>query len=256
MESLKEAVLALDPGAVAMARRAGAGAAATLKELVGHREALVRELALQGLLELGGGSAVEACLGLALDDHPQVREAAVRGLGAMMDPAKAPALLEFYDKCPDPATRRHLALAYGKMDRAPAAPLRERMPKEREAEALEGLVVAAARLGDAEAQKEFLKGLQEAEGPDARGRFLGYAGYSAQPWVLKPLLPFLDDRSLLLRAGADGRSEVPEHLRTCDVATNVFLSISKGRFSFKPDPAIRYGDPEIDEVRRFLKGLP
>ncbi len=255
METLKEMVLALDPGALALARQAGAGAAAALRELAGRPEAPVRVLALQVLLEAGGTAAVEACLSAALDDHPQVRAVAVRGLAALLDPARAPALLDLYDRCPDPETRRQLALAYGKMDKADAAALKKRQEKEREPEALEGLVAAAARLGDKDAQAEFARRLQAASSPEARARFLEYAELIGAPWVLKALLPLLDDATPVARVGADGRGEVPEYLKARDAAVNLATAIAKRKSPFKVDAGTSYGEPEVEDVRRFLKGL-
>jgi len=256
MDDLREAVLAGDAGALMLARRSGAASAPALRELLGHAEAHVRETALLGMMELGVAAALEACQKAALDGHPQVRSAAVRGLSAFLDPSRASVLLELYDRSPDAETRRHLALAYGKMEKAPPAPLKERLAKEREDRAIEGMVAAAARLGDKDAQAEFLKRLQAATGVEARARFLEHVEYVGAPWVLKALVPLLDDASPAVRTGADGRGEVPEYLRVRDAAVNLATSISRRKSPFRVEPGLAYGDPETDDVRRFLKGLP
>ncbi len=256
METVKEAVISLDPGALALARQAGGGAAAQLRELLRRPEAPVRILALQALLETGGAAAVEACLAAALDDHPQVRATAAAGLGTRLDPSRAASLLDLYDRCADAATRRLLALAYGRLDGADPSALTKRRERERDAEALEGLTAAAARLGHKEAQAEFARLLQASSGPDARGRFLGYVEYIGAPWVLKALLPLLDDPTPAWRAGADGRSEIPEYMRVRDAAVLLVSAISKRKWPFKAEAGTVFGEAEVDEVRRFLKGLP
>jgi HEAT repeat protein len=253
MDDLREAVLAGDAGALMLVRRSGAASAPVLRELLGRPEAHVRETALLGMMEIGGTAALEACQKAALDGHPQVRSAAVRGLSAFLDPSRASVLLELYDRSPDAETRRHLALAYGRMEKAPPGPLKERRAKEREDRAIEGLVVAAARLGDKDAQAEFLKRLQAAE---ARARFLEHVEYIGAPWVLKALLPLLDDASPAVRTGADGRGEVPEYLRVRDAAVNLATTISRRKSPFRVEPGLAYGDPETEDVRRFLRGLP
>jgi HEAT repeat protein len=256
MDDLREAVLSGDSGALVLARRSGAASTPVLRDLLGHAESPVRELALLGMMELGSGLALEACLKAALDGHPQVRAAAVKGLSALLDPSRASALLDLYDRSPDAETRRHLALAYGKLEKAPPGPLKERLAKEREDRAIEGLVVAAARLGDKDAQAEFLKRMQAAAGIEGRARFLDHVEYVGAPWVLKALLPLLDDAAPAVRTGADGRGEVPEYLRVRDAAVNLATSISKRKSPFKVEPGLAYGDPETEDVRRFLKGLP
>lgn len=256
MDDLRRAVLAGDAGALVLARRSGAAAAPVLRDLLGRAEDHVRETALLGMMELGGAAALEACQKSALDGHPQVRSAAVRGLSAFLDPSRASVLMELYDRSPDAETRRHLALAYGKMEKASPAPLKERLAKEREDRAIEGLVLAAARLGDKDAQSEFLKRMQAAPAGEGRARFLEHVEYIGAPWVLKALLPFLDDPFPGVRTGADGRGEVPEYLRVRDAAVNLATSISKRKSPFRVEPGLAYGDPETEDVRRFLKGLP
>lgn len=255
MDALKEAVVAQDAGGLALVRSSGPTAAATLRELLRHPEAGVRALAILCLLEARVPEAVEACREAALDANPQVRATAVRGLSLLLEPARAALLLELYDRATDPETRRQLALAYGRVDKADPSALRKRREAEREPAALEGLAVAGARLGDKDAQAEFGRLLQAAGDPDGRRRFLEYAELLRAPWLLKALLPVLDDLTPLFRTGADGRAELPEHLRACDAAATLAAAVSGRKFSFAVGRAAAYPPAAIDEVRRALQSM-
>ena len=256
MDDLGKAVLGGDAGAILLARRSRAAALPVLRELLSHAEAPARELALLGVLEAGGPEALEACRKAALDGHPQVRAAAVRALPALLDPAGAGVLLELFDRCPDGETRRGLALAYGRMEGAAAGPLKERRAREGDARAREGLLVAAARLGDAEAQAEFLRLMEGAAGAGERAGYLELAEYIGAPWVLKGLLPYLDDLSPVLRVGADGRGEVPEHLRVRDAAAGLAVSIGRLRISSRIEADTPWEDREVEEIRSQLRRIP
>lgn len=256
MEELRQAILAGDAGAILLVRRSRAAALPVLQELLNHPEASVRELSLRGMTETGGAPAVEACLKAALDGHPQVRAAAVRALASLLDPPRAGVLLEIFDKCPDPATRRQLALAYGKMEGAPAAPLKERRAKEGDAGVREGLLAAAARKGEEEARSEFLRLLQAAPPGPERVRYLELAEYIGAPWIPKGLVPYLDDLTPAFRTGADGRLERPEYLRVRDVAGGLAISLGRLRTSFPWDPGLPLDDRQTEEIRRLLGPLP
>jgi hypothetical protein len=73
---------------------------------------------------------------------------------------------------------------------------------------------------------------------------------------LKPLLPVLEDQSTMVRIGVDGRPEIPEYLRACDLAINLVTAISRKSFSFQIDQKTNYTAAQIAEVRGFLKSLP
>jgi hypothetical protein len=256
MDALKEAVLAGDSGAIALARPAGPSAAPVLRELARHADPGVRVVALLAVTELGGGEALEACRAAATDGHPQVRAASLRGLDLLLDAGRAAVLLELLASSGDPETRRQLALAYGRREKVDPAPLRKRRESEKDPVAAEGLAVALARLGDRDAQAEFSRLFQAATEPDARLRFLEYAAEMRAPWVLRAVGPALDDATPLVRIGTDGRGEVPEYLRACDVAVNLIAALSGKRLSFAPGKAVAYPPAAVDEARRVLQSMP
>jgi len=257
MDTLKQQVLKDDPAAAVRARQIGRKAAPMLKDLAKHAEAGVRETALNCLKETGGPEASQAALEALADDDVQVAAAAVGVLQKHYDPKDSGPLLAGYDKCLHPLVRQELALLVGRGDKAAdLAGLKKRRVAEKEAEAAEGAVVALARLGDKESQEEFVRQLHASKERGRRRYLVDYVSYINAPWVLKPLLPLLDDKEVIVRIALDARPDLDVNLRTCDVVVNQAAKISGRKFAFKVEEYKTYSDAEVDEARRFLKGLP
>jgi HEAT repeat protein len=255
-EQLKQAVLKGDSSAYALARQLGRKANPTLLELAKNPEPMVRMDTMLCLAEAGGPEAVEALIAGLSDENPQVCGAALDGAGKHATSAQLPQLYKAYDTSPHGVYRGHIALLIGKLDKADPKELKKRKAEELDEDAREGLVVALARLGDKEEQQEFVTRLHASKGR-VRGRWLDHGKYIHQPWLLKPLIPVLDDKEAVVRIGADDpESKIPEYLRACDVAVNLAASISARKFSFKVDGITNYAEPQVDEVRRFLKTVP
>jgi len=255
-EQLKQAVLKGESSAYDLARQLGRKANPTLLELAKNPDPMVRMDTMLCLKETGGPEAVEALITGLTDENPQVAGAAVDGVRKHATAAQLPALFKAYDACPHGTYRHHIALLIGLQATADVKELKKRKTDELDADAREGLVVALSRLGDKEEQQEFVTRLHASKGR-VRGRWLDHGKYIHQPWLLKPLLPVLDDKEPVVRIGADAPNEpIPEYLRACDVAVNLAASIANRKFSFKVDGITNYPDPQVDEVRRFLKTQP
>lgn len=256
MDILKQQILAKDPGAAVRAKQLGRPANPMLLDFAKNEDADLRRVAMYCLRETGGPEAAKAMIAALADEEPQVAAVAAGGLHKLFDPAFAPQLIQALDKAEEGSTRYEIALLLGRMDKA--VDLKEfakRRAADQDPRAQEGHLAAFARLGDKPSQEEFVRLLQASKERELR-RFLAHVAYISQPWVLKPLVPLLDRKENLVRYGVDARPTSDINLRTCDVATSVAMQVSQRKFTFKMEEYKPYTDPQIDEVRRYLKGLP
>ena len=216
MPDLVQQVLEKEPAATLTAKEIGPSANTELIKLTRNDDAKVRRIAVYCLEETGGADAAVAFARLTLDDDSQVRAAALDGLF------------------------RHQA------DVVPE--IEKRYQAEKDPQAKEGLVVALSERGDTRAQAEFLQGLQGSRNRD-RARYLDYAGKIKAKWLLPGLLPILDDKTPLVWIGVDGRPDLPQSLRACDIAVNLIAEITGHKFSFPIAGNVNYTEEQIAEVK-------
>jgi HEAT repeat protein len=257
MEQLKAMVLKQDPTANLRAEKLGKAASPMLRELAKHADDGVRLLAVQCLMSSGGPDASAAFLAALTDGNAQVAGEAGRGLfQTSVDAKSQTALFEAFDKTPHGSVRGLVARLIGTLDKAADVPgLRKRWEAESDATAKEDETIALARLGVKEAQEDFVRRLHAAKEWRLREYLERHVRYVGQPWILKPLLPILDDQTKLINLNVDGLKEPPMDVRACDLAATRAAQISGRKFSFKPEDLKIYSDAEIEEVRRALKSL-
>lgn len=254
MPTLVELVRAKDYTACLAVRGEGPAAVPALLGFANDRDSEVRELALHCLDEVGGPGAERAfCVGL-LDRDAQVRSAAMKGAGHHCTNDSIEALNHAYEQSPEAVVRENVMLILGALPGMEAAKLRGRWEREKLPLAQDGGRAALARLGDPKAQEEFSARLLASTGAE-RVRLFEYAGYIRQPFLLKTLLPILDDAADGLRIGADGVAECPYALKFRDMAVNLAFAISRHRFTFEVLPNVNYIDSQVAEVRQHLAGL-
>ena len=249
LDELARAVQASDAGATSMARRIGAGAVPRLRALLDAPAFEVRELAVDCLAATMVEAAVPALVLALADPHVQVAMAAASGLESLGRPMHVPVLIDALDRPKHPLVRRALALVVGRV----AGPgkidaLRARLDAESSPLAREGLVMALARLGDADARTRFV----DREGEDLE-YWLEDADYLAGPWLLPTLGRLLDDQTPILWVnGAAGQAYT---LRACDLALVRIARITGHRFEFQGAGARSFSPGELDEARRFIVGV-
>ncbi len=192
------------------------------------------------------------------DPYERIGWQAGRGLFQSGVDAKAqPALFEAFDKTRYGSMRGIVARLIGTLDqKADVAALRKRWEAETDETAKEDETIALARLGVKEAQEDFVRRLYAAKEWNLREYLEKHVRYMGRPWILKPLLPVLDDKSKLINLNVDGRPEPPINVRACDLAATRAAQISGRSFSFKPEEYDIYSDAQIEEVRRYLRTLP
>ncbi len=256
MDVLKKQVLEKNRSASLRAKQLGRKANPVLLELAKHADPGVRIIAVFCLKETGGTEVFPGLIAALSDPDLQVAGAAAFALDRLYDPALAAPLLQAYVGIPHPSIRHKAALLIGRGDRkADPVELRKRMDAEKNPDAAEGCLVALARLGDKPAQEEFVRRLHASKGP-VRRRFLAHGAYIGATWLLKPLLPVLDDKEELVHSGVDAKPSLDKEIRACDLAVNLAGKISGRKFSFPIQEFGVYSDPQVEEVRRFLKTLP
>jgi HEAT repeats len=250
MQNLIQQVLDKQPAAALTARQIGPSANAELIKLTRNDDAKVRRVALYCLDETGGADAAITFVRMTLDDDSQVRGAALQGLIHHQDAAVPATLLDAFDQSPNAYVRQQLMLVAGKLPGVATAEIERRYRAEQDPQAKEGLVVALSTRGDSHAQGEFIHGLHASENRD-RARYLDYAEQIKAAWLLPALAPILDDKTPLVWIGVDGKPELPQSLRACDIAVNLIAAISRHKFSF-PVGGKNYTDAQIAEVKAFL----
>jgi hypothetical protein len=250
MQNLIQQVLDKQPAAALTARQIGPSANAELIKLTRNDDAKVRRVALYCLDETGGADAAITFARMTLDDDSQVRGAALQGLIHHKDAAMPATLLDAFDQSPNAYVRQQLMLVAGKLPGLATAEIERRYRAEQDPQAKEGLVVALSERGDTHAQGEFIHGLHASENRD-RARYLDYAEQIKAAWLLPALAPILDDKTPLVWIGVDGKQELPQSLRACDIALNLIAAISGHKFSF-PVGGKNYTDAQIAEVKAFL----
>lgn len=256
MQALVQSILDKDPRATLLVKKVGSAANSELQKLAQHKDQEVREIALLCLNETGGPDAAMTFVRSLRDEDSQVRAVALRGLQRDPDLAVYPALLQTYDNSADSYVRQQIPLIIGRMRGSiDVQELKQRYKAEKDSAAQEGGIVASARLNDKEAQTEFIKRLHASQAR-VRARYLEYCEYIHAPWLLKPLLPILDDKTPMVRVGVDARPDLIESLRACDLAINLIAAISGRKFSFAINRATNYNDTQLTEVRRYVQGLP
>ena len=256
MDVLKKQVLEKNRSASLRAKQLGRKANPVLLELAGHADPGVRLIAVFCLKETGGSEVFPGLIAALSDPDLQVAGAAAFALDRLYDPALGAPLLQAYDRIPHPSIRHQTALLIGRADRkADPVELRKRMEAEKNPDAAEGCLVALARLGDKPAQEEFVRRLHASKSA-VRRRFLAHGTYIGAAWLLKPLLPVLDDKEELVHSGIDAKPELDKEIRACELAVNLVGKITGRNFSFPIKEFSVYTDQQVDEVRRYLKTLP
>ena len=254
MAALTDRILAKDfDGGAMETARLGPAAAPDLLPLTSHADPEVRALAVECLARTGSPIAARALVRALPDPEVSVSLAAASGLKVLATAELAPDLLVAFDAIPDSTARDEVATLLGTLDGWAPPLLRQRVGREPDAAVRERMIVALARRGEPEARAEFARWLGEA-GPRDSPRLVKHARYIAQPWLLRPLLPLLEDwtPALHLVEGAPG----PPSLRVCDLAVDLVSEISGQQFAGAPKPLTSYDLAVIDEVKAFLAAIP
>lgn len=253
-QSVRDKILVGDWSAAETAKQVGPPTVAEIRDLLTHEDRRIRIITITSIEEAGGPDAASAVAQGLLDPDAQVRTTAVRALHRHPDPALYPRLMEVYDQSSDSMVKHHIPMIVARNDDriTDTTPLLDRWNKETDADALEGMIVGLARLGNEDAQIQFVQLLHSSSGK-TRDRFLRHAEYIHQSWLLKPLGPILLDDTKLRYLGPHGRDV---DLRACDIALNLIADISSKRFSFAVSPRANYTREQLAEVKTYVEELP
>jgi hypothetical protein len=253
LQNLIQSVLNKDPSAAVLAQQIGSKANPELIKLAQHGDPDVRFIALGCLNETGGEGASQAFARALLDIDASVRNAGLQGLMNHPDPAVYNNLLNAYDKSDDENVKKMIPMVAANLgETVKIEDIKNRCRNEKDPEVIEGCLVALAKLGDLEAQKEFGERLISSSGQERR-KYLEYCEYISAPWLLNMLAPLLSDKEEVVFIGLDDQPQFPNYLRACDMVVELVASITGKEFSFPVGGPVNYTDQQLNEVREFLR---
>jgi hypothetical protein len=252
---LKTAVRTGSADAQDLAVQAGPAAVPWLQRQMLNENSRIRLTAFYCLLRIGGPHIMDTCVRALYDTQPNIRAGAVREIREHGDRTHVKPLLEAYANSPAGRARDDIALAIRRLDSTfcSVPELKYRWKRETDLGAEEALMVALARLGDKNAQAEFVSRLcfeRRDYSVAGRRRYFDYVEYIHHRWLLKPLALLLTDETPLIYLRT---SDI--HLRACDLAVTLAGSISGQTFTFPIEKGRTYNEPQRSEVGDYLNSL-
>jgi hypothetical protein len=244
-----------DSSALKAAQQLGPKALPALLPLAQHPTSSVRALALECLGRVGGSKAELAIATAFSDADGDVRLQAARFLPPHPGPDAHEPLLAAVQQGKDAYTRRNAAFAYANSAKASKGKLADACAGVQESEARLGCTVGLAKLGEPKARAEFTQKLSLAQGNEL-DRLLTFAESMYGPWLVKALLPVLDNRAASFFVGVDGfQVHKAATLRACDRALNGIVTATGVRFSFEIDDHTQYTDAQLSEAKAYASKL-
>ena len=210
-----------------------------------------RELAVQALVVNNTRGAPAVLLSLTKDREPQVAVAAAQALSKVI-PLPPKEILDALPSRSEPVVRSTLYRWVGTHGKAhDLADLRLRLLAEQDLETAEEGQAAAVRLGGEPERARFKQRVAEAE-PDTAVRTCDQLVYIGQKPLAKALIPWLANRSEVMRLGSDRMIKMA---RMCDLA--VWTSLELGvQMSPKPDRLDVYPQTLLASAHTALVALP
>jgi hypothetical protein len=247
-ETLQTQVETRRPESLATAARMGPAAGPVLARLARHDDPEVRAQALICLKASGGTEAAPTALAALADADATVVANALQVLNAHPPTNDAP-LLAAYDRYEEP--RDQLALIAGRLGtRATVNAWKTRWRSTPSGTAVaNALLTAVARMGDADARREFTNRLDLARGHESPP-WIDRAAYQENAWVLPPLSRLLTRTERAIELTPDDPSDL-RPLRTCDLAANAILRLTGAKLSFPAPRATPYTEKELEDFRRL-----
>jgi HEAT repeats len=247
-DNLESQVENLKPESLATAARLGPSASPLLAHLARQSNPEVRAQALICLRASGGPEAAPTAIA-ALDDPDATVVANALQVLQTYPPSSDVPLLVAYERYEEP--RDQIALIAGRLgSRASVPAWKVKWLAAAPGSALgNALLTAVARMGDPEARREFATRLGNARDYDSPP-WIDRAVYQDDPWVIEPLSKLLDRTERATELTPDDPADL-RPLRTCDLAANAILRLTRAKPAFPAPRATPYSDAEINEIRRL-----
>jgi len=245
--------------------RLGPASIPAVRELALSPDREVRRSALTTLNVLKAPACDDVYLKAVREAEIDLPYIALQGLEAFLEPRHQPDLLGAYDAREEGVVRGAIARTIGTLEgRADFWGVKKRAEAETDEDAKEGLLLALARMGDGPSRAQIAARIPAAKWQEKRDFLERDLAYLKAPWILKPLLPLLDDEEIfydareMFHGPADG--EIPavflQSERVCDRAAVWVAEISRRPFSFVPERMVHFTPAQLEEVRAYLRGLP
>jgi hypothetical protein len=246
--------------------RLGPAQLPALRELAQSPEREPRRSALTVLTVMKAAACDDVYLRAVRDAEDDLPFIALEGLEAVLQPHHQPELLATFDARKDEGRyRAEIARTIGTLEgRADFWELRKRADVEQDEDVREGLRMALARMGDGPSREEIARRIPAGDWRKKRDFLERDLDYLRAPWILKPMLPLLDDEEILYDARemwhGPHDAEIPSHFlqseRVCDRVVVRIAEISGRKFSFPPVRMVHFTPAQLDEVRAYVRGLP
>ncbi|HWV99926.1 MAG TPA: hypothetical protein VNZ64_09565 [Candidatus Acidoferrum sp.] len=250
---LQTMILKHDWAAVDSAAQVGAIALPVLSEDLKHSDELVRSLAVDCIVAVGGAAAPDLLISALGDANEQVRAGAVNGLHERLPAGRETKLLEIWNHSRDLYVRKQIPLVLGRLNTTNTiASLRQLQSRTLPAEVQDAFTSSLAKLGDGDARKQFATMLRDAHGERIK-EVIDLVKYVDQHWIIPDLRPVLDRREMAVDLSTHATTCIR---RGCDLAVDEVLRLSKAKFSFQPTPIGQYTETQIAEVIHFVQIQP
>jgi len=245
--------------------RLGPAEVPALRELARSPEREVRRSTLTALTVMNPPNCEDVYLQAIRDAEDDLPYIALEGLEARLEPRHQPELLAIFDAREEGGYRAEIARTVGTLEgRGDFWELRRRADVEQDEDAREGLRMALARMGDGPSRQEIARRIPTLREHRKRLFLQHEMEYLKAPWILKALLPLLDDQEVHLdmravwhgQPGAEIPPEFRQKERVCDRAAVWVAEISGFRFSFPTERMVEFAESQLEEVRSYVRGLP
>jgi hypothetical protein len=246
-------IRANDPRAIATAAKVGATASPDIAPLADDKKPEVRLLALACLEVTGGEAATQAGMAHVSDPDEQVEGEALQVLHHHPPVGQGDTLFLYFNTAKYPVAREQLPLVAGRLaPKVDSAPWKRAWSSEKDAVVKEHLLVALARMGDKESRETFVKSLHASQG-SASQKWIDYARYMEDKWVVPPLLVMLDRMEKATDLAPDMPNTLPQ--RVCDLAAKAIVAIAGLKMPFPMERVNPFTADELAQIRKAAAAL-
>jgi hypothetical protein len=198
---------------------------------------------------IGGEPAVSAALHALHDRDTEVVAEALSLLHEHPPRQRDLELYKIFKTIDDPFAREQIPMIAGRLSpNLDSRPWIDEMTlREETGVPSDGLVTGLARMGHPRAREHFVRRLLAAQGRRSPA-WIERCAYMEDTWIVAPMAPMLDRYEFALSLNPD---DPDSYLRTCDLAVEVIVALTKAEFDFPVKRIERYTGPELSKVKEI-----
>jgi hypothetical protein len=252
VDEVLKALRAHDWGVIRLAVAAPPSTVAEIERALPQLDDEAREIAVALLVRQNAPNVGQLLLKMTADRNQQVSAGAARGLLVVTDAPRPDAILTALRERENDFVRSRLYLAVGRTkDASKLEELRSIASGEKNREATLDAQAAAVKLGGQPERAAFLERVRTAR-QDQAVSVSDHLLYINDPKLAKGMLPWLSNRSGVLRLGTDLE---PRMARMCDLAAFTAYQLGIG-FQIEPKRIEKFDDKVIANAAAALRALP